>query len=175
MGRRDLFRLWRRRPSEETQPGSEPATTAPVPQALPAFSLGSFYSGRAGHSEAAFPSFSPNIDAFARGAEAGCTARGTPELAAPTAPPPPWATRPTRSQRLAAHLVPLVRKDTCLAYRSVCSVCVERCPEEGAITLLDGRPLVVPERCTGCGACVGACPAPINGFSVVARANEAGA
>ncbi len=49
----------------------------------------------------------------------------------------------------------------CLAFRgTICSVCVERCPEDGALRLEAGRPVVAPDRCTGCGDCVDVCPAP---------------
>jgi Pyruvate/2-oxoacid:ferredoxin oxidoreductase delta subunit len=58
----------------------------------------------------------------------------------------------------------------CLAWqKSFCSVCSERCPEQGAILVEEGRPRVVAEACTGCGICVTLCPAPINAFEVVTR------
>lgn len=51
----------------------------------------------------------------------------------------------------------------CIAYRgTLCTVCVERCPEPGAIVTAYGRPSIVSEACTGCGDCVAHCPAPIN-------------
>lgn len=42
----------------------------------------------------------------------------------------------------------------------VCTVCAERCPVEGAMRLMEGRPLVDPRACTGCGVCADVCPAP---------------
>jgi Fe-S-cluster-containing hydrogenase component 2 len=38
-----------------------------------------------------------------------------------------------------------------------CGACVEACPV-GAIALVDGKARVDEELCTGCGACVDACP-----------------
>ncbi len=43
---------------------------------------------------------------------------------------------------------------------SFCSVCVERCPLEGAISMLGGRPQINAQSCVGCGQCVYSCPAP---------------
>ena len=58
----------------------------------------------------------------------------------------------------------------CLAYqRSFCSTCYERCPEEGAIVMRDGAPMVVPDRCTGCRVCQDVCPAPTNAVRMIAR------
>jgi ferredoxin len=49
----------------------------------------------------------------------------------------------------------------CLAWqRSFCTVCEERCPIPGAITLQDGKPSIDPVTCTGCGVCLSVCPAP---------------
>jgi ferredoxin-type protein NapG len=49
----------------------------------------------------------------------------------------------------------------CLAWqRSFCTVCEERCPVPGAITVSAGKPTINPEACTGCGTCLYVCPAP---------------
>jgi Pyruvate/2-oxoacid:ferredoxin oxidoreductase delta subunit len=49
----------------------------------------------------------------------------------------------------------------CLAHMgTLCTVCVERCPEESAIRLERGKPHVIPSACTGCGICAHVCPAP---------------
>lgn len=131
----------------------EARAPAPTP---PAFSLGGFYAGRAPSGDA-IPTFSlreglPVVQSSAVGVERGAAR-------------PPWA----------AEAAPLdgvvrVRAYACLAHQgTACSVCSERCPEDGAITVTAGRPTVVAERCTGCGACVGACPAPVNGFDIVPR------
>ena len=58
----------------------------------------------------------------------------------------------------------------CLAYQgSFCSVCSERCPAEGAITVEQGKPRVNPDSCTGCKICHDVCPAPKNAVFLVAR------
>lgn len=49
----------------------------------------------------------------------------------------------------------------CLAWqRTFCTVCEERCPIPGAISLDLGRPIVNSQACTGCGVCFFVCPAP---------------
>ena len=58
----------------------------------------------------------------------------------------------------------------CLAYQgSFCSVCSERCPADGAITVEQGKPRVNPDFCTGCKICHDVCPAPKNAVFLVAR------
>jgi ferredoxin len=58
----------------------------------------------------------------------------------------------------------------CLAWQgSFCSVCVERCPEPGAILTDKGKPRVNPDLCTGCQLCHDVCPAPKNAVFLVAR------
>lgn len=130
-----------------------------APAARPSFSLDGFYARRGSETPASLPIFSlrqglPVVETSPR----GCT----------TPPPvsPPWA--PARAA--AFDGVVEVRPYACLAHQnSPCSVCKERCPEEGAIVMTDGKPRIDPARCTGCGACVGACPAPVNGFDIVPR------
>ncbi len=59
-----------------------------------------------------------------------------------------------------------IQPAACIAYRgSFCTVCVERCPEPGAITSEYGRPTIVEDLCTGCGECVSRCPAPITAIT----------
>jgi ferredoxin len=58
----------------------------------------------------------------------------------------------------------------CLAWQgSFCSVCVERCPVEGAIRTDKGKPRVEPDLCTGCRICHEVCPAPKNAVFLVTR------
>jgi ferredoxin len=58
----------------------------------------------------------------------------------------------------------------CLAYQgSFCSVCSERCPADGAITVEQGKPRVNPDFCTGCKICHDVCPAPKNAVFLVSR------
>jgi ferredoxin-type protein NapF len=56
----------------------------------------------------------------------------------------------------------------CLAFRgTICTVCVERCPVEDAITMEAGRPKIDPEICTACGVCLYVCPAPGNAIHLL--------
>lgn len=49
----------------------------------------------------------------------------------------------------------------CLAHQNTtCSACVEQCPVAGAMRWDNGRPVVDPDACTGCGVCQYVCPAP---------------
>jgi ferredoxin len=63
----------------------------------------------------------------------------------------------------------------CLAWQgSFCSVCSERCPAGGAITVEQGKPRVNPDFCTGCKICHDVCPAPKNAVFLVARTPRQG-
>lgn len=56
-----------------------------------------------------------------------------------------------------------VTEHLCLAHHgTTCTVCSERCPIEGAITVREGKPTVNETSCTGCGVCRYVCPAPEN-------------
>lgn len=60
--------------------------------------------------------------------------------------------------------------DRCLnAMRQMCTVCVERCPVQGAMRLEDMRPVVDAQACTGCGVCGDICPAPEVAIALVER------
>jgi ferredoxin len=62
-----------------------------------------------------------------------------------------------------------IAPDKCLAHRGqMCSVCRERCPIPGAITLTDHKPSIASDLCDGCGLCVQSCPAPILAIRFVA-------
>lgn len=57
----------------------------------------------------------------------------------------------------------VVTEHLCLAYHhTTCTVCSERCPVQGAITVTEGKPTVNEAACTGCGVCRYVCPAPEN-------------
>lgn len=61
-----------------------------------------------------------------------------------------------------------IKTSDCLAHQgSFCSVCVERCPIEGAITVTAGKPKIQARLCTGCGICHHMCPSPWNAILVM--------
>ena len=63
----------------------------------------------------------------------------------------------------------------CVAWTgSFCTVCSERCPVPGAITLEQGRPRVAESVCTGCGVCHGVCTAPVNAVGIMPLPDRAG-
>lgn len=68
-----------------------------------------------------------------------------------------------------AARVAIIQGRFCLAYRSLCSVCLERCPVPGAITVERGIPSVNANACNGCGICAQVCPAPRNAILQVPR------
>lgn len=53
-----------------------------------------------------------------------------------------------------------------------CTVCSEACPIEGVIVLVEGRPQVDVDGCTGCGICQSVCPAPRNAIIIEPRADR---
>lgn len=62
-----------------------------------------------------------------------------------------------------------VAAERCLAHQeTACRACVDACPVgERGIVLSEGRPMVVPLGCTGCGQCLAACPAEVRAIAVV--------
>ncbi|WP_433926203.1 4Fe-4S binding protein [Sorangium cellulosum] len=163
MRRRDLFRIFSpgaeppRGPTEEPAAARStlPAARSPVPAA--AFSLDAFYARRAGS-----------------GAVTGETIP-TFGITAPAEAPAPSSRRGEAGCALPPGAVPRLLPHACIALESFCSVCVERCPAEGALVMELGRPKLDEGRCTGCGRCVEVCPAPVRAFSVVPRALPQGA
>lgn len=65
--------------------------------------------------------------------------------------------------------VAIIQGRHCLALTSFCSVCLERCPVPGALRLVNGMPMVVPDACTGCAVCHQVCPAPTNAVLLLPR------
>ncbi|MBU8878372.1 4Fe-4S dicluster domain-containing protein [Bacillus sp. FJAT-29790] len=52
----------------------------------------------------------------------------------------------------------VVHEQSCIAFQEVmCDYCVRSCPEQGAIQLIKGKPVINEESCTGCGLCVASC------------------
>lgn len=66
-------------------------------------------------------------------------------------------------------LVAIIQGRHCLAGTSFCKVCYEKCPEPGAIEMTDGIPMIMPDKCTGCGICHDVCPAPTNAVLMFTR------
>ena len=62
--------------------------------------------------------------------------------------------RPSTAQQIA-----VIDPARCLAWSSsACQTCYLQCPlRDTAITLDDGRPLIMASACNGCGVCVEAC------------------
>ncbi|MBT8483964.1 MAG: 4Fe-4S dicluster domain-containing protein [Phycisphaerales bacterium] len=68
-----------------------------------------------------------------------------------------------------------IRAPYCLAHQGTfCTVCVERCPVDGALQLVDNRPVIDAETCTGCGVCQYVCPAPYNAVLILPRTDRLG-
>ena len=56
---------------------------------------------------------------------------------------------------------------SCLAYKDVmCDYCVRSCPVHDAIGIVNGRPYVNEQICTGCGNCVASCISEDKGIFV---------
>lgn len=92
-----------------------------------------------------------------------------PAKSTPATPPPEQKKAPTQGD------LALILDHFCLAHQgSFCSTCVERCPEPGAMSKVDGKPVVHAYACTGCGVCQEVCPAPKNAIFFVARAPKPG-
>ena len=75
----------------------------------------------------------------------------------------------------AVPMVAVIQGRHCTALEDYCSLCVERCPEPGALHASQIIPMVVPEVCTGCGICQQVCPAPGNAVLMLPRAVPDGA
>ena len=61
-----------------------------------------------------------------------------------------------------------IRTPHCLAHQGTfCTVCSERCPVPGALEVVDGKPVIHEDRCTGCGVCQHVCPAPYNAVLIL--------
>jgi ferredoxin-type protein NapG len=51
-----------------------------------------------------------------------------------------------------------VQQSNCLTHKGIhCDYCIRVCPEEGALTIRNGKLVVNTENCTGCGLCVYRC------------------
>jgi Pyruvate/2-oxoacid:ferredoxin oxidoreductase delta subunit len=70
----------------------------------------------------------------------------------------------------ASSLLAVIAGRDCVAYQgTVCTLCADHCPVEGALVMAEGLPRVEPARCTGCRLCSDVCPAPTNAIHIVPR------
>ena len=76
---------------------------------------------------------------------------------------------PTPAPASSVPMVAVIQGRHCTALEDYCSLCVERCPEPGALHASQIIPMVVPEVCTGCGICQQVCPAPENAVLMLPR------
>lgn len=61
----------------------------------------------------------------------------------------------------------VLRPDVCLAYQgTLCDYCVRSCLIEGALKLVNFKPVVDEKKCVGCGVCVSRCIAENEGIYV---------
>ncbi len=172
LSRRDLFGLFRRRAESAPKPAPTPAPVVvpPAPAAAPpapgGFSLEAFYSAREHSGERTGTS----LPVFSLREGLVVPQDGVSRIGMAPSAETPGACVSSEGQRAAAAagMAVRVRPGLCLAWQgSFCSTCSERCPEEGAIAVEQGRPRVVEARCNGCGVCVQVCPAPLNAFEFV--------
>ena len=58
----------------------------------------------------------------------------------------------------------VIREDWCLAYKLTgCRFCYDACPYEAMELDKDNRPIVLEDKCNGCGACESVCVSLQNG------------
>ncbi|MBP2017345.1 ferredoxin-type protein NapG [Symbiobacterium terraclitae] len=71
----------------------------------------------------------------------------------------PGALLPVADPRSVKMGLARIDPDHCWAFQgSLCDLCYQRCPfPDEAIRLEDGKPVVSPEHCTGCGLCAYVC------------------
>ncbi len=79
---------------------------------------------------------------------------------------PTGALQPVTEQSLDIGIAKIIEKD-CVAWDYIgCTVCVDKCPLK-AIYLDDSkRPVVIPEKCNGCGICQIECPSTSLGRNI---------
>lgn len=60
-----------------------------------------------------------------------------------------------------------ILKHNCLTFKDVmCDYCFRSCPVKSAIELIDGKPSINEESCTGCGLCVTSCISEVKGIQI---------
>lgn len=71
---------------------------------------------------------------------------------------PTQALTPVTKETLDIGLAKIIEKD-CVAWDWVgCTVCVDNCPLKAIYLDEDKRPVIIPEKCNGCGICEMKCP-----------------
>lgn len=84
----------------------------------------------------------------------------------------PGVLRTDRSKKMG---VAWVQTMACLPYSgTACTLCSEKCPVPGAMEVVDGKPRIFEDVCTGCGVCSAVCPAPVNAILVMPVADRPG-
>jgi ferredoxin-type protein NapG len=68
----------------------------------------------------------------------------------------------------------VLNTDWCLAYRLIgCRFCYDACPYEAIELDSENRPVVIPDKCCGCGACEAVCVSLENGSITVGATSRA--
>lgn len=71
------------------------------------------------------------------------------------------------------HRVAVIAARQCIALPpGFCRVCVERCPLPGAMSVVNGVPMVNAAVCDGCGLCAEVCPAPRKAILMLPRRDK---
>lgn len=161
VSRRELFTFWRRRKEKEPAPPPDPLR----PPGAVFDELLVDTCARCGKCVAACPrdAIRPLDASWGR-------ARGTPAIVPREAPcvvceglACTWVCPSGALRRIAVFDVQMgtaeLQPGRCLAFLGTpCSACVQACPVPGALAAVDGRPVVDPARCIGCGVCEHVCP-----------------
>lgn len=64
------------------------------------------------------------------------------------------------NKKLTADSVVVIDRKRCLTWSTgiVCDLCSYKCPENAIDTTADRKPLIIGQKCKGCGTCYEICP-----------------